>query len=224
MLQARKKIQRKELKKDPFFEKIDQGVRFYNRNKNNIYSVIAVILLVIAAYYFINARGEAKSERSAAAFGIAQQYLDAGDYDSAESKLNELLNGDSDREFTGLATYYLAYIAMTRQDYDRALEGFEDYLNNFHNRNLYNEAALEGIASIEEGRGNLQKAAEHYRKASGYSENSARDFELLSSAVHCYLKAGMADDAQKIVAELRKDSALMSEFEAQVDLLQTMLD
>ena len=30
MLKARKKIQKKDLKKDPFFEKIDQGVRFYN--------------------------------------------------------------------------------------------------------------------------------------------------------------------------------------------------
>ena len=223
MLQARKKIQKKELKKDPFFEKIDQGVRFYNSNKNFIYGSLIFILLVVAGLFVLNNKQTNAETASAASFGIAQQYLDQGDFDSAESRLNELLYTKADKKYKGLATYYLAYIAMNRQEYDAALPLFEKYLNEYHNQVLYNESALNAIARIEEGKGNLAKAADYFKKAADVSESYRKDFTFLNNAARCYILDNNLAEAEIIYNTLAGNKEIADDYSQELETLDDLL-
>ncbi len=224
MLQARKKIARKELKKDPFFEKIDQSVRLYNQNKRMIYSLVVVLIVIAAAFMLYKYSMDARNTKAAAQFGIAQQYLDQGDFDSAESRLNELLMSGAGKHYKGLASYYLAYTAMTRQDYDKAKQLFNDYLNNYHNNDLFNQAALSGLGEIEEGSGNYAGAADYFRQAAEISESFREDFTLLSEAFSCYIKAGDMKGAGDIYKLMSADKSIAKNYSNDLKTLKSLLD
>lgn len=224
MLHARKKIQKKELKKDPFFEKIDQGVRFYKGHKNLLYGVAVVIVLAIGLFYIVSERNAAGEIKAAGTFGIAQQYLDQGDFDSAENRLNEILSSNAAKEYKGLATYYMGYIAMNRSEYEKARGLFENYLKDYSTQKLYNESALVGIARIEEGFENYDKAGDYFEKAGSVSESYRKEFDHFKNAVECYLRNDDVNSAKTVYDKLKKNKVIEKEFKDELKTLSVLIN
>lgn len=205
MLQAQKKISRKELKKDPFFEEIDRIIRIYQEKQQAIWIILAVVIVLIASIWGFMALRNSKLDDASAAFGIAEQYYANRDYDSAKSKFNEVINLYGSTEYAGKADFYLGMIALNAFDYETAKSIFTKYLDEYASDSENTATALSGLATIAVHDEDYKNAASYYQKAADQSKYRFNQIEYLEKSVRENVRAG---DLETAAASLKKLAAL----------------
>jgi tetratricopeptide (TPR) repeat protein len=121
------------------------------------------------------------------------------------------------REFGGTKAAHTATLALgdarlKLREWDAALAAYRDYLATAAPRDSMRFGALEGIAMAEEGKGNLDAAAQGYERLAREVPFYADRADLERARV--LAAAGKGDEARKLLAsfgETHKDSALTGE-------------
>ncbi|MDD3807131.1 MAG: tetratricopeptide repeat protein [Candidatus Marinimicrobia bacterium] len=204
MLKPRKKMTKKELKKDPFFERMDALVRFYHKHQQKIWTVILVVVVVAVGGSFINRSIAKKQSQAKSQLTIAQFYLRSGQEEFAIAIFSEVKDGLYGDKYAGDAAYYLGYINFENQNYEKAKENYHFFLESKGDDTLMKSSALASLGSIEELQGNYNIASEYYRKALEIADLTYLKMSYGEKAFQNALKAGNITQAQLILEDLEK--------------------
>jgi Tfp pilus assembly protein PilF len=204
MLKARKRMTKKELKTDPFFEKMDTFVRFYRRNEKKIWTGIVLLIVVILSASYITRSVTRKNEKAKSQISIAQFYLKGGQQDMAIELLNELKDGLYGDKYAGFAAYYLGGIYLKNKEYVQAEENYDLFLNHKSGDNMMKATAWAGLASIAEIQQNPEEASANFFKAANLANLKSLKVQFAEKAFKNSIKAGDTKRAELILEMFEK--------------------
>jgi len=205
MLRPKKKITRKELKKDPVLEKISQAETFVrDQSKMVIYVAIGVVAVVVITILLIGSKKKANTA-AMGDFGLAEMSFARSDYDDAILRLENLIDKYSSTRSAGMATILLGRSYMAKNDYVNAKVNFEKYIDDYKDNDMLTAAAYEGLGICSELDSNYAKAAEYFAKGGEVSPYKFQKHELQINSVRNYLKVNDLKNAQELVKRILDD-------------------
>ena len=184
MLKPKKKITKKEIKRDPFLETVDKIEYSIEKNKNTyINMVIAIIVIFIGGNFFF--KNQIDKENSAkSALGLALVAFDNGDFENAKFQLESILSDYDNSESANVANYYLGKIAFENKDFANSMV----YLDRFFNSgklDILIPGTVKMLSSIELKNNNKEKAISYIDKGINNSKsvNTKIDLNLYKALV-----------------------------------------
>jgi len=204
MLKAQKKVTKKELKSDPFFEKMDLFLSFYKKNEKMIWTVVISAVIIIVAASFISRAAIRKAEKAKSQISIAQFYLKGGMEDLAVSAFSEIRDGLYGRRYSGLAAYYLGNIHLQNRNYDEAEEEYSFFLDSKKGDNLMRATAWAGLGAVAEVKQNYSRASECFMNASALSSLQNNKFSYYEKAFINTMKLNDPNRASAILNAAEK--------------------
>ena len=204
MLKPRRKIIKKELKKDPYID-------FLSRTKNNVDEnkklymrlVLGTVLIIVALLFFRNDLQNSK-DAGAESLGKALVTLISGDLDNATLQFEFIADEYDNNEAGTLAKYYLARAHFNDKDYLAAYS----YLNQIANENFklaqfpVSIYKMLGFIALEDG--DQAAAMDYYEQA--------------------LEKSKIVQQEQSITLDLADVLLKMGDFGRSLELVQKVLD
>ena len=210
MLQAKRKITKRELKQDALITTYMKATTFYEQNKKNIsIGLTSAVVLIIAIVVYVNNRN-ANNEKATTDLGKIYQYYDSGQYQLAidgvpEKNIPGLKSIVENYESTPsgeMARFYLANAYFILGKHDEALKEFEDFSPKGE---LLTISRLSGIAGCYEAKRDWRNAAEYFEKAAISDAKDISAAENLSYAARNYALAGDKEKALSLYKKLKKN-------------------
>lgn len=184
MLKPKKKITKKEIKRDPFLETVDKIEYSIEKNKNTyINVVIAVIVIFIAGNFFLKNQKD-KENSAKSALGLALVAFDNGDNENAKFQFESILSDYDNSESANVANYYLGKIAFENKDFTNSMLYLDRF---FHSGELdiLIPGTVKMLSNIELKNNNKEKAISYIDKGINNSKsvNSKIDLNLYKALV-----------------------------------------
>ncbi len=210
MLAKKKKLSKKEIKEDKLVTTFYEAKSFYEDNQTTIFSVVGIIAaIIIVAVLYTSKTGESNLSASVELTRVIKTY-DAGLYQQAiegkpgtqEIGLAKIVDEYGGSEQGELARIYLANAYYYTEQYDKAMEEFDNYSGS---DNLLVAAALAGKAGCYEIEGNYELAAEYFSKAADVSKYVPSNPTYLLNAGINYLKIKNNSEAKSLLSKVKKD-------------------
>ncbi len=215
MLKPKKKITKKEMKKDALLTAYEQTLFFYEQNKKMIqYALTALVVIVIAFVVYTNNR-RTNDEKAAAELGKVFPVFDAGASDVRQYKT--AIDGQPERGIMGLkaivdnyggtasgeiARFYLATAYLNLGEYDDAIRQFKNFSGS---GKLLKAAAQAGLGAGYEAKGEYRLAGASYEQAAATGDVTATIPQYLSAAGRCYGLAGEKEKAVSLFKRLQRE-------------------
>ncbi len=188
MLKPRKKITRKELKRDPLMETLYRMRQWWLGHKKQVYRYGGIGLIVVAVVVSI-VLSQAKLDKDAEVVaGKAFVEFGHGNYYTVIAQLSPHVEEYSGLKSFGNGLYLLARSQLFTGDSTGAEEHYRLYLDDYGKDPLLKSGSLAGLGIIAEGRMNYLEAAEFFKQAcraaptaslqQQYSVYSGRNFIL----------------------------------------------
>ncbi len=221
MLAKKKKLSKKEIQEDKLVTTFYEAKSFYAENQTIIFSVIGGLIFVIAAVLFYTSKVEENNKLASAELvkvyksynaGLYQQAID-GKPGTEEIGLLKIVDEYSGSDQGELSRILLANSYFYTEQYDKALDAFDDYSGN---DDLLIAAALAGKASCYEATGKYEEAAKYFEKAAKVSKYIPANPDYLLNASINFIKIGNNSDA-KIALDRIKNDYTSSSASRQVD-------
>lgn len=165
MLKPRKKITRKELKRDPLMEALYRLRHWWLEHRTRISRYGGVGLVVVVLVFLVFRWRASQNEQAAAVVGIAFVEYGQGNYSTVITLLNAQVEEYSGLKSFGNGLYLLARSELFVGDTTGAEEHYRRYLDDYGNDPLIKAGALTGLGIIAEGRRHYSDAAELFKKA-----------------------------------------------------------
>lgn len=202
----RTRVTKKALKHDAFVDTTAKGTKFIEEHLNRILIGVAVVL-VAAGVTFMVIRAQRNAAREASALlTVATESLSSGLLAQASDQFNGIIESYPGTRSAGAATCHLGSIRFHEQDYDGALQYFEQYLSDYGEPGNLRVIALQGKAAILEQRRDFPAAAVVFTTLADEAKDQPMSAALdLLAAIRCYRAAqdwqGMRDAAARIVQD-----------------------
>ncbi|RKY53919.1 MAG: hypothetical protein DRP89_05575 [Candidatus Neomarinimicrobiota bacterium] len=202
MLKPKRKITRKEIKKDPLLEKISQAETIIRQKPKQI-SYITIGLVVIIVLSFVMIRSKKTANRKAAGeLGIAELSIQDGDYDDAILRLEKLVDIYSGTNSAGMAEILLAQTYLTKSDYENAEKCFQKYVDDFAHDDMALASAYNGLGICYEHNDDHKEAAEHFEKGAKLAPFKFQKHECLINAVRNLIEIRELEKAEILLNEV----------------------
>ena len=210
MLRAQKKISKRVIKEDTLVTMYFKSQAWYDQNKKMVSTIGGLVIALAVVVWFYSNNVRANGERATAELGKVFAFYDNGQYQIA-------INGIPERNINGLqsivdnygsttagnlAKFYLADAYYNSQNYDKALEYFNDYSGG---NSLIENSATAGIGACYEAKGEFKKAAEYYEKAALKNSDDPNAADNLVNAARNFGKSGDKDRAVELLKKVKKD-------------------
>lgn len=189
------KLTKRQVKEDRFTtfmltskERFQESWQFY------VVGIVVVLLVVSAVAYYFNSRA-ARTAEAADKFARALLDYQNGDDQIAILGFNQILDEYGTTPSAGNATYLLGQINLGNRNYDEAVRYLEMYLTKYDDP-LNRGAALAGIATAEEDRGNYAAAAAAFVSASEEYPGGPLQADYELGALRNFLQLGEVDSAE----------------------------
>lgn len=197
MLQPRKKLTKKEMRRDPLLETIENGRLFYDQNKRNINTgAIVLIVLILLGWGWQNNRESTRNEALLASTKAVAAYMN-GNQAGAQDALQAVSDQYKAKDGTALSVYFLGVAKLDSNLYDAATIQFNKLVQNADSP-ILKAAGLLKLAYLKEIQDDFAGAAILYEKASKIGEYASKN-EALIAAGYNYRRAGKPDDAKRVV-------------------------
>lgn len=210
MLAKKKKLSKKEIKEDKLVTTFYEAKTFYDKNQTVLFSVIAAIVIVIAAVLFYTSKLEEQNLLASTELsrvintynaGLYQQAIDGKD-GTSEIGLAKIVSEYSGSEQGELARIYLANAYFYTEQYDKAIEAFDDYSGS---DNIMIASALAGKASCFEVNGEYEEAAKYFAKAADVSDYIPSNPDYLLNAGINFIKVKKGSEAKVVLNKIKND-------------------
>ena len=210
MLAKKKKLSKKEIKEDKLVTTFYEAKSFYDENQTVIFSVVGVIVAIVLVAVLYSSKVE-ESNLSASVeltrvintynAGLYLQAIDgkAGTQEIGLAKIVDEYGGSEQGE---LARIYLANAYFYTEQYDKAMEAYDDYSGS---DNLMVASALAGKAGCYENQKDYEAAAKYFSKAANVSEYVPSNPNYLLNAGINYLKIKNNSEAKSALNRVKKD-------------------
>ncbi|GIK61276.1 MAG: hypothetical protein HND39_09840 [Ignavibacteriota bacterium] len=210
MLQKKKKLSKKEIKKDSLLELYESSIEFFEKYKSKIMLYAGVLVVAVAAVYFYLNQKSQTNEKAGLELSRIMSIYDQGSYlEAIEGKqgtnvigLKNLVNEYDGTENGETAKIYLANSYAFLGNYEDAFKYYSDYNGSI---DYFKATALAGEAGYYANKNEFQKAADLFLKASKKSDVNSQNPDYLLNAGINYLKAGDKEDAKIVFSKIKED-------------------
>tara|TARA_B100002051_G_scaffold262211_1_gene284582 strand:- start:958 stop:1623 length:666 start_codon:yes stop_codon:yes gene_type:complete len=127
MLKPKRKITRKEIKRDPFLETIDKLENSFEKNKKTFLNIVLAIIAGVFIVNFLINKQNKKNIDSNSALGVAMLAFENKDYDNAKFQFESIISEFQGTTAFGAANFYLGKIYFESNEFVKS----ESFLNNF---------------------------------------------------------------------------------------------
>ena len=210
MLAKKKKLSKKEIKEDKLVTTFYEAKSYYEKNQTMIFAVTgAIIVIIFAVLFFTNKTKEndllASVELSRVVntynAGLYQQAID-GKEGTQEIGLLKIVDEYGGTEQGELARIYLANAYFYTQQYEKAMEEYDNYSGS---DNLMISAALAGIASCYEVKNDFANAAKYFSKAADVSKFVPSNPDYLLNAGINLIKIENYKEAKVVLNKIKNE-------------------
>jgi predicted negative regulator of RcsB-dependent stress response len=207
MLKPKRKITRKEIKKDPFLESIDKLENNFEQNKKTYLNIgIGLIASVLVINILLNKQSQ-KNIDSNSDLGMALVAFDNEDYDNAKFQFETIVSEYSGTNSSNVANYYLGKISFENDDLNKSKTYLNAYLKD-PEPDILIPGAIKMLSNIALKSSEYDKAIKLLDRGIRLDLNSdiINDFKLLKVSI---LKdQGKPEIAQNILDEILKEEKL----------------
>ena len=207
MLKPKRKITRKEIKKDPFLESIDKLENNFEQNKTTYLNIaIGLIASILVINILLNKQSQ-KNIDSNSDLGMALVAFDNEDYDNAKFQFETIVSEYSGTNSSNVANYYLGKISFENDDLDKSKTYLNAYLKD-PEPDILIPGAIKMLSNIALKSSEYDKAIKLLDRGIRLDLNSdiINDFKLLKVSI---LKdQGKPEIAQNILDEILKEEKL----------------
>ena len=201
MLKPKRKITKKEIKKDPLLETVYKGQKLFEEKRNFI-SITAVILFsVFVTVFLVQSIKRNKEDEANKIMSTAMSLYQNDNFSEALLTFDNLIS-DFENTIDGKkALFYSAKINMNAGRSIEARKFAQDYLET-GNSSAHTLGSFLILAEINEIAGEFFDAATNYLKASKISNSDIVTNRILIKALSCFILDQDFDQASKIISEL----------------------
>ncbi len=165
MLKPRRKIIKKELKKDPYIEFLARAKDNLDKNQSLYQKILLGLVVAIFAIVFLLNNYQGNKSISKELLGKAVITMASGDIDNARIQFEFVSDEYGNNESGSLAKYYLARLHFSEKDY----LGATSYLNEIRNTdfplNHFNISKYKMMALIAIENKNYDEAISYFERA-----------------------------------------------------------
>ncbi len=210
MLRPKKKISKREMKKDALVTTYARVMSFYDQNRRTIgIATTVVIVAAIAILVIVKNRADA-NDSAMLQLGQIEEIFASGQYQAAVDGVPErnlpglrsIVDNFGNSRGGELARFMLASAYFELGRYDEALQQFEDFSAP---DDMLAASRLAGIAQCHEARRDYKAAAENFERAGVKNAKDLLAPEYLSNAARNYGLAGDKERAIELYKRLKKN-------------------
>lgn len=222
MLKPKRKITRKEIKKDPLLETIDLIEAKFEKNKK-IYSntAILVFLVLIGGYIFTNKQNNNKID-SNSALGVAMVAYSNMDYENAKFQFESIRSNFGKTSSANSSSYFLGKIAFERGDLVNSSLHLNDFLKH-SDEDILVCGAIKLLTEISLKNNNLEEALRYLDKATKYKFSNSLMFDLELMKVSTFLFMGDSKNGKVILEKIENQKDLPSHIKQRVEEFYGMI-
>lgn len=208
MLKPRKKITRKELKRDPLMDMLYRLRHFWLDNKSLISRYGSIGLIVIIIGFIAIQWRSSQNDRAAAVVGGAFIEYGQGNYLAVIDQLSPYVDDYSGFRSFGNGLYLLARSEFLTGDTTSAEAHYRRYLDDYGKDPLLKSGALAALGIIAEGRGYYPEAAYMFLRASDAAPTDSFRRQYIIHAGRALIRSGQPGDALEILLPLLDEDGL----------------
>jgi tetratricopeptide (TPR) repeat protein len=209
MLKPQKSISKKEIKEDRLVTTYFQSRKWIEENKRLAGYIIAIPFIIVLLLFWWGQKTNEWNDEASTMLAKITPYCDEGRYELA-------INGVPQEGVQGLqaivdeygstatgqfAKLYLANCYFTMENYDKALEYYDDISIS---DKMITASALAGVAACYEAKGDFNEAASYFEKAASKNMTLMQAPENLQRSAINYAAAGKKDKAVEILQTIKK--------------------
>ncbi len=210
MLAKKKKLSKKEIKEDKLVTTFYEAKSFYDEYQTAIFSVVGIIAAIVIVAVLYTSKVEESNLSASVELGRVINTYNAGLYLQAiegkagtqEIGLEKIVDEYGGSGQGELARIYLANAYFYTEQYDKAMEAYDEYSGS---DNLMVASALAGKAGCYENEKNYESAAKYFSKAANVSKYVPSNPSYLLNAGINYLKVKNNSEAKSALNKVKKD-------------------
>jgi tetratricopeptide (TPR) repeat protein len=210
VLEKRKKISKKEIKQDTLVTSYYKAYGFFIENQVKILIGVGVVALIVVAVILYSNKKSGDTKTASVLLSKVMPTYEGGQYKQAIEGikasnivgLKEIVDNYGSTEPGEAAKIMLANSYFNTNDYENALENYEDYGGS---NTLFKATALAGEAAYYEAKNDLEKAASLYKDAAQVDKVNPSNSDFLLRASIDFLKVGKKDEAKNLLKTIKKD-------------------
>ncbi|NQV15233.1 tetratricopeptide repeat protein [bacterium] len=199
MLTPKKKLTKKELKRDPLLDSLEKGKEFYEKYSNQIVSAIgALVVILLLGWGWMNSR-ETTNNEAMLANTKATIAAAAGLDENVVAELEKIVDEYGSNSNVTQSLFQLGIAKINDGDYDGAKELFTRLASN--SDELTKRAGKLKLAYINEKQSNYVEAASRYMEVAALDAGIVSKYAKLQAG-YAFLNAEQHQDAELIVSDL----------------------
>ena len=222
MLKPKRKITRKEIKKDPLLETIDSIEAKFEKNKKTYGNVaILVFLVLIGGYIFTNKQNQNKIE-SNSALGVAMVAYSKMDYENAKFQFESIKSNFGNTSSSNTSSYFLGKIAYQNNDFINSSLHLNDFLK-YSDDDILVCGAIKLLTEISLKNNNYEEALRNLDKAKNYKFSNSLMLDLELMKAFTFLNMDDSKNGKAILEEIDNQKDLPSHIKQRLEELYGMI-
>lgn len=191
---SRKRLSKKQLKRDRFVEQTFDWAHWVESHRTQVVAGLAGIAVLIAAFFVYRNLARAGEEEAARSYIDARQAYFAGNYQLAVADLQGFLRSHGDTSYADDARLFLSDALYQAGDPEGAVETLEEFFDRHGDSPFAPNARLLMAASYQ-ALGRLDEAVEAYRTALAEAGSDTERIRIRARLADVYLLQGRTGDA-----------------------------
>jgi predicted negative regulator of RcsB-dependent stress response len=208
MLKPKKKITKKELKKDPFLEFINDAQNWLTEKKTIIFRIAIGVVVVIALIFFIGKNNTTNNLEADALLGKAFLSQDLGDSENAKFQFQSLTEDYASTDAGKQGFYYLGKMYFEGANFEDAEKSISQYVKKGKNAELL-AASYRMLASIAVSNDDNQSAESYLQKAANNAQGTVFEYDFAILYAEQLNKNDNKSKALKIVSDILDDDEIL---------------
>ena len=209
MLRPKKKITKKEIKRDPFLETVDQAQAHIEVNRSKYLLVGIGIVALLIGFNAISSNSNIRKSEASSSLGDALLTLDLSDTTTAKFQFETVINEYKNTPSASLAEYYLGKMSYDNNDNVNAEKYLSSYLNNNPKGFLAPSASII-LADIFAGKKDFERGIILLDNCIKNTKSTKDLRQLKIRKAEHYLRNGQKSEAKLIIEKLLLEEDLSS--------------
>ena len=206
MLKPKRKITRKEIRRDPFLETIDKLESTFEKNKKTFLNVVLGLIAIALITNFLLEKQNVKNIDSNSALGVAMVAFENRDYENAKFQFESIISEFSGTAAFDIANFYLGRIYFENNDFEKSESFLNTFINSGNPEILY-IGAIKMLAHISLQNRQFDKAIKLLDSVSRkISINNSIELKLIKA--HILIGQGKNDKAKILIDEIMSQEKL----------------
>tara|TARA_Y100001970_G_scaffold138646_1_gene170579 strand:- start:5768 stop:6433 length:666 start_codon:yes stop_codon:yes gene_type:complete len=183
MLKPKKKITRKEIKRDPFLETVDKLENSFEQNKKTLMNIVLFLIAGGFIISFLLKKQEQKNTDSNSALGMAMVAFENKDYENAKFQFESIISEFDGTVAFSTANFYLGRIYFENNEFIKSEASLSMYMNSIDSQ-IFLMGAIKMLAHISLQNNQYDKAIKFLDSGSKrLSKNDSIELKLMKILV-----------------------------------------